>query len=320
MSTLAVNTITDSAGGSTAKINGLTPTASNMAGRNRIINGACQVAQRGTTAFNTQGVFVYGAVDRFVSAASGATTWSGSLTQADLGDGAKGHSVGFSSTGTAGIQIGQRVESFNTFDLVGGSAVFSGMLFQNTSSSQTFTIRVRYPSADNTFGNGLETTISDTTVSVPSGVSTPFQLAFTAPTQASRGLLVEVVSLISGTQTSRAVITWNWQLESGSVATPFERRPYGQELVLCQRYFQRHTSANGAIFRGSGATTGAHTAWMPFQVTMRATPTMSIGTPNYSNASGAAWQNMAQDGAEIGFTMSATSGYVFVPWTAGVEL
>jgi hypothetical protein len=28
------------------------------------------------------------------------------------------------------------------------------------------------------------------------------------------------------------------QLEVGTVATPFERRLYGQELASCQRYFQ----------------------------------------------------------------------------------
>jgi hypothetical protein len=41
------------------------------------------------------------------------------------------------------------------------------------------------------------------------------------------------------------------QLEPGTVATPFERRSYGQELALCQRYFQvapyrLSTACNGA--------------------------------------------------------------------------
>ena len=30
------------------------------------------------------------------------------------------------------------------------------------------------------------------------------------------------------------------QLEEGSVATPFEHRPYGTELILCQRYYQNY--------------------------------------------------------------------------------
>ena len=34
--------------------------------------------------------------------------------------------------------------------------------------------------------------------------------------------------------------TFNFvQLEEGSVATPFENRPYGLELSLCQRYYQK---------------------------------------------------------------------------------
>ena len=59
----------------------------------------------------------------------------------------------------------------------------------------------------------------------------------------------------AGGQAQDGVITTNgatWyitgvQLETGSVATDFEHRPYGLELALCQRYFQ-HIAQNTDIF------------------------------------------------------------------------
>ena len=70
------------------------------------------------------------------------------------------------------------------------------------------------------------------------------------------------------------------QLEPGSVATPFERRPVGTELALCQRYFCRtryvvRFSATGAgqIFENS----------IYWPQTMRANPTTTLdatGTVN----------------------------------------
>jgi hypothetical protein len=60
--------------------------------------------------------------------------------------------------------------------------------------------------------------------------------------------------------------------------------------------------------------------WMPFSTAMRANPTMSVGTPVYSNASGASWQNIGADGAEILITVSASGGFAFIPWTASAEL
>jgi hypothetical protein len=43
------------------------------------------------------------------------------------------------------------------------------------------------------------------------------------------------------------------QLEPGTVATPFERRNYGQELGLCQRYYREVTLGGGGYTISSGA-------------------------------------------------------------------
>ena len=46
------------------------------------------------------------------------------------------------------------------------------------------------------------------------------------------------------------------QLEPGPVATPFEHRPYGTEVALCQRYFN-NLYRKGYLYRaGSGSTYG----------------------------------------------------------------
>jgi hypothetical protein len=62
------------------------------------------------------------------------------------------------------------------------------------------------------------------------------------------------------------------QLELGSVATSFERRPYGQELALCQRYFARCGSIT--IINPTGAAVNI-AGQGSFPVTMRANPTLT---------------------------------------------
>jgi hypothetical protein len=70
------------------------------------------------------------------------------------------------------------------------------------------------------------------------------------------------------------------QLEPGSVATPFERRSYGAELALCQRYFQKTFGLAGDYVNyGMGMavnSTGALRVCIPIIVPMRIGPTLDI--------------------------------------------
>lgn len=69
------------------------------------------------------------------------------------------------------------------------------------------------------------------------------------------------------------------QLEKGSTATPFEYRPYGTELALCQRYFCR-LNGEGSIggFWGAFYSTGGCRVWAPLPVVMRAAPSLTFSS------------------------------------------
>jgi hypothetical protein len=75
------------------------------------------------------------------------------------------------------------------------------------------------------------------------------------------------------------------QLEVGTSATPFERRLYNQELANCQRYFYLHAQGdNKSVSMGSMYTGSYLRTILPFQVTMRASPSLvqTTGTDYYS--------------------------------------
>lgn len=64
------------------------------------------------------------------------------------------------------------------------------------------------------------------------------------------------------------------QFESGSVATPFEARPYGLELALCQRYYQNAR----ADFEGYMTSPNSVIYNYALPVLLRATPTITLLT------------------------------------------
>ena len=63
---------------------------------------------------------------------------------------------------------------------------------------------------------------------------------------------------------------YNIQLEEGPIATPFEQRPIGLELALCQRYYQKR-----AMYVGATPSS--------MRIDMRAAPTITGGGTGFSS-------------------------------------
>jgi hypothetical protein len=75
------------------------------------------------------------------------------------------------------------------------------------------------------------------------------------------------------------------QLEEGSVATPFENRPIGTELALCQRYYELVATQARFTYFCDAVVGRSLEGFIKFSTQKRANPTLS-GTFFYLNASG----------------------------------
>ena len=107
------------------------------------------------------------------------------------------------------------------------------------------------------------------------------------------------------------------QLEAGSVATPFENRPIGTELALCQRYYETGR-AKYLTYQFSGT---AFDFSKSFAVTKRANPTIAFSNTTYTNSSGINTNTISVDQFNpfAVSTLTSTVGYI-TDWTASAEL
>ena len=99
------------------------------------------------------------------------------------------------------------------------------------------------------------------------------------------------------------------QLEPGTVATPFERRSYGQELSLCQRYYESAFANELYNNTGATATLGIGTQ---FKVSKRIAPTMTVSFGTVQGTSVASFYSFG--------SISSGSWYQTVTYTASAEL
>lgn len=229
--------------------------------RNKIINGDMRIDQRnaGAASTNTLGSFTY-SVDRWTIGSDGAATTSQRITDPTTGL----HSLRVTgAVGNTAISFNQRIESQNTVDLVNNIVNLSFDAFASTSMSVQW--QVSYPTVQDNFTSW--TAFATGTVNVTTTRTTFNTGPITLDTNANKGLLVRFV--VSNHTAGRTINLTNVQLEEGSTATPFEHRPIGTELALCQRYYEK---LNGVV-QSNGPTTGCVT-WA-YKATKRAIPSVN---------------------------------------------
>jgi hypothetical protein len=115
----------------------------------------------------------------------------------------------------------------------------------------------------------------------------------------------------------------NVQLEPGPVATPFERRPIGIELALCQRYFVRRPN-NAFIYSSNATVNQAYSLSTMLPVTMRDTPQVPAATLTSAGSQGFGPINVISTTPESIIFQSICSfdlaaAYYFVGYDADAE-
>tara|TARA_B100001248_G_scaffold242025_1_gene209232 strand:+ start:16614 stop:17657 length:1044 start_codon:yes stop_codon:yes gene_type:complete len=312
--------------------------AGGLTGRNLIINGAMQVAQRNTSVASLSSTATYSTCDRWeVQYGS-----SGTFTESQSTTAPSGFSNSLKLDCTSAdaspnyLVLMQCLEGQNLQHLKKGtSAAESTTLSFHVRSSKTGTYQVNLRDLDNSRIIGATYTISsantwefksitfagDTTGAFnnDNGASLDIEwwlaagstyntgavpTAWEASTEADRAAGLNVAI---GASTSDDFHLTGVQLEVGPQATPFEHRSFGDTLLQCQRYLFK----GDAQCLGSSDSAGNTSVAVQTPVNLRANPTLvsfssALRGSVTATATGAAFSAMEAPRVTITVTNSGT--------------
>tara|TARA_B100000424_G_scaffold258701_1_gene240838 strand:+ start:169 stop:1350 length:1182 start_codon:yes stop_codon:yes gene_type:complete len=281
--------------------------------RNKVINGDMRINQRGDVTLTTDDQSTYTGVDRFkingnppsargtikrtADAPEGlaycleldvtqngtpTSTYFGNITQ--IIEGQNLSDLNWGTTNAKSVTLSFWVKT----NISGGANGFTISLSTDTANDRSIHKTYKVNQA-NTWEKKSITFPGDTSNAIPNTNTIGLQVSWchsafsdrqtsTADTwkAGNRGYALQNAAPNFWSSTDNYFKITGVQLEIGTVATPFEHRPIGMELSLCQRYFCK-TGQN--IFIGRGNSNSA-VFGVTLPVSMRSTPTITITNGN----------------------------------------
>ena len=290
----------------------------NTGRRNLIINGAMQVAQRGTS--TTGGGFL---VDRFELNIN--NTDNIAITQSQDSSGPSGFANSWKILATTAesavaaderVRFRQNIEGQNLQQFAFGTSAAKSMtlsFYVKSNVTGTYAVNLEQDDASRVIGSTYTISSADTwefkTITVGGDTSGTinddngaglvvswYLLAgsnYTGTDNTSYGASADGKQAYGhtadwGQDTNDNFFITGIQLEVGENASDFEHRSFGEELALCQRYFQTMTKTGYMAGRGNG-TTAVSDCRIPTATVLRASPTIA----------GASWFMSKQDGTTL---------------------
>jgi len=324
--------------------------------RNLVINGAMNVAQRGTSVANTG----YQTVDRFQIGASG-TDETPTQAQVDIASSATPYTLGFRKAFK--VTNGNQTSGAGTSDIIDIKHVFeaqnvatSGWNFTSSSSVLSLSFWVKSSVAQNFFGHiktydgtvynypfSTGSLTADTWTKVTKTISGNSNL--TINNDNGQGLEIRFL-LFAGTGYTASVSEDAWvaydntqrspdntstwyttndatfeitgvQLEVGQNPTIFESEPVERTLSKCQRYYTEGSYKENPYGNHTGGGYTQGWANIEFKQNMRASPT--VATSGQANLG---FTNTVDKTTVLAWTVSSSNTFFTsdFTWTADAEL